>query len=96
MIVTEEVDAAKEIYHVKCCLGACSYPSWSFKKVKKQMDQRENNWKINKQDSKNKSIKTRVTQPYIRHVSEALSQVFCNHGLATLMKPHLTLKRMLV
>ena len=37
-----------------------------------------------------------VTIPYVKGVSEALSQVFHHHGVAMAMKPHLTLKEMLV
>ena len=49
-IVTQEVDAAEEIAHVNHALGACGYPSWSFKIVREQLDQRElkKNLKINK------------------------------------------------
>ena len=49
-----------------------------------------------KMDSKDKSTKTRVTLPYIRGVSETLSWVFPHYGVATSMKLHLALKRMLV
>ena len=71
---------AKEITHVNHVLVACSYPSWSFKRVKEQMDHWElkKNLKINK-DSKEKSTKTRVTLPYFRGVLEALSRVFCHN-----------------
>ena len=37
-----------------------------------------------------------VIIPYIKGVSEAISWVFYRHGVAMAMKPHLTLKRMLV
>ena len=40
--------------------------------------------------------KTIVTIPYVEGVSEALSQVFRRHSVVTPIKPHLTLKRMLV
>ena len=40
--------------------------------------------------------KTRVTLSYVRGVSQAVSQVFHCHGVAMLMKPHMTLKRILV
>ena len=55
-IVTEEVDATKEIAHVNHALGACSYLSWSIKRVRKQLDQWDlkKNLKINKKDSKDK------------------------------------------
>ena len=37
-----------------------------------------------------------VTIPYVKGVSKALSSVFQRHGVATAMKPHVTLTRMLV
>ena len=76
-IVTEEVDATKEIAHVNHALGACSYPSWSFKWVSEQLDQWEmkKDLKINKKDSKDKSTKTKVTLPFVIGISEALSWV---------------------
>ena len=97
-IVTEKADAANEIDNVNRDLGACGYPSWSFKRVREKMDKQEqkNNRKTSKMESKGKSTKTRVTLPYIRGVSEALSWVFHRHGMAMSIKPHLTLKRMLV
>ena len=67
-IVTEEADVTLEIVYVKYALGSCGYPSWSFKRVREQLDQQEmkNNLKINKKDSKDKSTKTRVTLPYVK------------------------------
>ena len=91
-IVTEEADATKWIAHVNCALGTCSYLSWSFKRVREL----KKNLTSNKKDSKDKSTKTRFTLPYIRGVSEALSQVFHRHGVAMSMKPYMTLKVMLV
>ena len=40
-----------------------------------------------------RDTKTTVTIPYIKGVSEALSQVFCHHGVPMAIKPHLTLKK---
>ena len=40
-IVTEEANATKEIAHGNHALGACSYPSWSFKRVREQWHQWE-------------------------------------------------------
>ena len=54
------------------------------------------NLKINKKDSKENNTKIRVTLPYVRGLSEALSQVFQCYGVVTLMKPHITLNRILV
>ena len=49
----------------------------------------------NKEDS-DRDTKTTVTIPYTKGVLEALSWVFHRHGVAMAMKPHLTLKRMLI
>ena len=37
-----------------------------------------------------------MTIPCVKGVSEAPSRVFHHHGVATAMKPHLTLKRILI
>ena len=54
------------------------------------MDQQERkkNLKINKKESKDNNSKTRVTLPYVRGVSKALSLAFCHHGVTTLIMPH--------
>ena len=79
-------------------LGACSYPSWSFIRVRMQMDQSElkRNLKINKKDNKENSTKTRFTLPYVMGVSEARHQVFHHHGVAKSMKHNMTFKTILV
>ena len=46
-----------------------------------------------KDDDDDKDMRTTVTIPYVKGVSEALGH---HHGVAMAMKPHLTLKRMLV
>ena len=76
-IVTEEADAVEEIDHVNHALEVCGYPSWSFKRVRKQMDlhEQKDSRKSAKKD-KDKCSKIRVTLPYVRGVSEALSRVF--------------------
>ena len=56
----------------------------------------DKNLKIKNKSSKDKSTKIRVTLPYVRGVSEDLSKVYGRHGMAMLMKPHATIKRMLV
>ena len=40
--------------------------------------------------------KLMVTIPYVKGVSEALKRTFRRHGVATSMKPHNTLKQLLV
>ena len=49
-----------------------------------------------KEKSDDKKCKTSVTIPYIKGVSESISRVFHRYGASTSVKPHLTLRRMLV
>ena len=41
-------------------------------------------------------MKARVTIPYVKGLSETLQRVFRRHGVATTLRPHKTLKQMLV
>ena len=61
---------------------SCSKEEKSKRKKKKKMDQPQ--------------TKSMVTIPYVRGVSDALRRTFRRHGIATAMKPHKTLKQVLV
>ena len=89
--------ATQEIAHVNHALGACSYPSWSFKTLRKQLDHQElkDNLKSKKKDCKCMNTKTSVTLPYVKCVSDPQSWVLCCHGLAISIQHNLTLKRIL-
>ena len=54
--------------HVNHAVSACGYPSWSFKRVREQLEQwkLKKTLKINKKDGKEKGTKTRVTLLYVR------------------------------
>ena len=87
-----------EIIHVDKALKRCRYPNWFFRRVRESMDKKKQEGyarKIKKEEG-DKDTKPTVTIPYVKGVSEALSWVFCHHGVAMDMKPHLTPKRMLV
>ena len=89
---------AAEITHVEKALKRCGYPKWPFWRVGESMDKKkqEDCARKKKKEKGDRDTKTTVAIPYIKGISEALIQVFCCHGVATAMKPHLTLKRMLV
>ena len=49
-----------------------------------------------KKEEGDRDTKTTVTIPYVKGVLESRSRVLRHHGEVMTMKPHLTLKRMLV
>ena len=94
----EEADTAVEIIHVDKALGRCGYPKWSFRRVRESMDKKKQEGRASKKkkEEDDRDTKTAVTIPYVKGVLESLSWVFRHHSVALAMKPHLTLKRMLV
>ena len=98
VIHVEEADVAAEIIHVDKVLGRCGYPKWSFRRVRESIEKKKQEARARKKKKEecDRDTKTTVTIPYIKGVLEVLSQAFQHHGVATAMKPHLTLKRMLV
>ncbi|WAR29712.1 hypothetical protein MAR_003280 [Mya arenaria] len=98
-LVTETEDRDKEEEHVKQALGQCGYPDWTIKRVKTEILKRKNENKDKKKvkhtDRDNKS-KGMVVIPYVKGLSEAVSRVFNKHRVATAMRPHQTLRNILV
>ena len=94
------MDANTELEHVNQALGKCGYHSWTFKKVWQQLD--KPNSTPNKPKNKKDTDKKKEVSPiivsisYVKGVSEALAQAYQRHSVSVAMKPHLTLKRMLV
>ena len=72
------------ITYVERVLGRRGYNQWLFRRVRKSMAKRKQEGlaKKKKEDS-DRVTKTTVTIPYFKGVSEALSQVFHCHGVAT-------------
>jgi hypothetical protein len=82
-IVTDPSDASDEIDHVNKALNKCGYPTWAFKKVRRQIDQRANKTtpdKKTKDRTDTHESRVMVTIPYVKGVSEALGRVFRRHG----------------
>ncbi|XP_072022566.1 uncharacterized protein [Amphiura filiformis] len=93
-IVTEDVDKLEEESKIRSALTQCGYPKWSIDKTKQQMQNKQSKAK-SKKDSTEQS-KGMVVIPYVQGVSERLQRSFKKYGINTAMKPHNTLKRLLV
>ena len=93
-IVTEEEDRQEEDIKINQALNLCGYPQWAIDKVKSNRAKPKQQKKHDK-DEKEKS-KGLVVIPYIEGLSERLSRTFKKHGFSTAMKPHKTLRNMLV
>ena len=86
----------KEKEHVNNALKTCGYPSWSFKRVKDSRDCQKDKKKERKDKRDNTDRPIQVTMPYVQGVSEVLQRVLKRFGVSAALKPHLTLKRLLV
>jgi hypothetical protein len=96
-VVTEAEDRVKEEAHIGKALANCGYPRWAFRKVKKQRAQKAQSEQTQlgqrKEKEKNKGM---VILPYVQGVTEPLSRVFNKYNISCAMRPHTTLRRLLV
>ena len=97
-VVSEDVDKIREEEHIRQALSRCGYPKWTVDKVKNDMKRKEEEEKTKRRGKKEKENKIRgmVVIPYVKGLSEAVSRVFHKHGVTTAMRPHRTLRRLLV
>ena len=73
----------------------CSYPAWSIRKAKNDMQSKDDK-KVKKtcqKESKNRGV---VTIPYVKGLSEAFSRILKTYRICTAVRPHTTLRNMLV
>ena len=94
-LVTEEQDRIQEQNKVQDALKVCGYPKWTFEKVKEQIRTKQAKPKTKPKDYENKS-KGMVVLPYVQGLSEGLARVFKKHNIHTALKPHCTLRNLLV
>jgi len=89
--VTEEEDRRQEKEHITSALKKCSYPSWSIRKAKKDMQNKGD--KRIKKASQKKELKSTdmVTIPYVKGLSEAFSRILKTYRIFTAVRPHTTL-----
>jgi hypothetical protein len=99
-IVTEDTDKEEEENRIKKAITNCGYPMWAFDKAKQQMGRKAemNNTKEKKKADKQDTTETKgmVVIPYVEGLSEKLQRIFRKHNISVAMKPHNTLKRLLV
>ena len=77
-------------------LEACGYPRWTVTNVKNDMEKKEQKKKGNNKWENYRKAKGMVVLPYVSGASEKLAQIFKKRGIVTDMKPHSTLKSLLV
>ena len=93
-IVTEEEDKQVEEVTIRQALAQCGYPEWAIEKVKKEKEQPRTSKKTQSENQeKNKGL---VVLPYVSGLTEKVSRVFKKHGYSTAMRPHQTLRNLLV
>jgi hypothetical protein len=95
-IVTESEDREQEEKKIEEALKKCGYPEWAFKLVKKQIAEKKEKDKVKNRDKKTEKSKGMVVIPYVKGLSEALDRVYRKYGIQSAMKPHMTLRKLLV
>ena len=93
-IVTDGSDRVSEVSHIEKALERCGYPKLSFDVVKRSLAIKEN--AQSKRKENNTQGKRQVLLPYIEKVTEKVSRILAKHGVNTVVKPHCTLRRLLV
>ena len=95
-IVTEEEDRKLEEDHIRKALSFCGYPDWTIDKVKKDRTKSKPTSAASTNVTKTDKSKGLAVIPYVEGLSERVARVFRKHGFATAMKPHRTLRSILV
>ena len=95
-IVTEEEDRKLEKDHIRKALSVCGYPEWTINKVKKDRSRPRPNPVTSKNSTKTGKFKGLAVIPYVEGLSERVARVFRKYGISTAMKPHRTLRSILV
>ena len=90
-ITSEEGYKKEEVEHLREALRVCGYPSWALNKVTDSCKKKKNKKKTN-----DRNYRSQVVIPYVEGVSERVHRVLKKYGVATAMRPHTTLRRLLV
>ena len=88
-LVTTEQDKLLELNHVKSALRANGYTSWIMKAPKPKK-------KPSKDQPGEQRFNISVPLPYVKGVSEKLSNIFRDHGVSSYHKPMNTIRSLLV
>jgi len=92
-LITEIEDRKREDSHVEEDFRACGYPKWTFDKVRRQIESKRH--KKTRQQCDSSQLPMVVT-PYVENISEAVARKTRKHNVPVAMKPHKTLKSVLV
>ncbi len=95
-IVTEEEDKKEERCTIMEALETCGYPRWTVMKVKEDLKKKDQKKKGNTKKENHQKNKGMVVLPYVSGVSEKMARIYKKRGIITAMKPHTTLKSLLV
>ncbi|XP_072042857.1 uncharacterized protein [Amphiura filiformis] len=95
-IVTEEEDKKEEEKKIRTALQNCGYPRWAMDRVKQQMSTSKIKSNSSKKSTDDNPSKGMVVLLYVAGLSEKLKRIFWKHKIATAMKPHNTIKSLLV
>ena len=82
----------KHIYEV---LKRKNYPKWAIDRAKEQQ-QKPNKETRNRKTQKEQKNKHMVIVPYVKGVTERAARVYKKYNISTAMKPHCTLRQILV
>ena len=94
-MVTEQKDRELEEDKIKLALKRCGYPDWTFTQVKSKMENKQSKKSPKKKDNSEKS-KGLVVIPYVEGLTEKATRVYRRHGIAAAVRPHTTLRKLLV
>ena len=94
-VVTEEQDRVEVRETIQSALSVCGYPDWTIRSVREKMVNKQPKERKPKSEEKDKS-RGMVVIPYVQGLTEKLSRIFRKHNISTAMKPHTTMRRLLV
>lgn len=95
-IVTEDLDKEQEEVKIRQALKNCGYPQWTVDKVKEQMSNKASKTKKERKKKDDKKSAGMVVLPYIQGITERIQRTFKKYNINTAMRPHNTLRRLLV
>ena len=93
-MVSKEQDRVTEEAHIQKALSRCGHPAWSIRKVKSELEAKTQ--KKKKQHQLVEDHKTSVIIPYVDDMSEAVARVYNRYGGSLAMRPHTTIRNLLV
>ena len=96
--MSTEEDKRKEEQHITEALRNNNYPMWAIRKAKamQQNKKQDTHKKPNRSKETKKEGQKLVTIPYQQGTSERIAKAFKKRGVSTAMKPHTTIRSLVV